>query len=390
MKLEQRKYYMESGWDMEMNTELSKKAQLVLVFYPTSLLKTTTGIVKMLKSYYPQAHIAGCSGHGEISGVQVDDVSMVVTAVEFENTPIKGACISPAQAANSFQVGEMLAGSIPASIPCIDPGAEDKLVLALIFTDGLNINGSELVKGLSSRLPESVTITGGLSGDSINFNQTSIIWDKEPIQNKIAILGFYGEHLKIGCGSMGGWDPFGPERLVTRSEGNVLYEFDGQSALALYKKYLGKYADDLPASGHFFPLSFRDRNAAHGVIRSLVSINEEDQSMTFAGDIPEDSYSRLMKTNIERLIDGATEAAKASLKSMAPTTPQLAFLVSCAGRRLVLRQRFEEELEAVQEVLGKDIPMTGFYSYGEISPFAPGVKCELHNQTMTVTTIAED
>ncbi len=390
MKLEQRKYCKESGWDMEMHTDLSKNAQLVLTFFPTQLLKESTGIVKMLKSYYPQAHIAGCSGHGEIGGVQVDDVSMIVTAVEFEHTSIKGASIQLDQGADSFQAGDMLAGSIPACIPGNDPGTEDKLVLALIFTDRLNINGSELVKGLSGRLPGSVTIAGGLSGDPTIFNKTYIIMDDEPAQDTMAILGFYGEHLKIGCGSMGGWDPFGPERLVTRSEGNVLYEFDGQSALALYKKYLGRYADDLPYSGHFFPLSFRDRNAVHGVIRSLISINDEDQSMTFAGDIPEGSYSRLMKTNIERLIDGAAEAAKASLKSMAPCTPQLAFLVTCAGRRLVLRQRFEEELEAVQEVLGKDIPMTGFYSYGEISPYAPGVKCELHNQTMTVTTIAED
>jgi hypothetical protein len=59
------------------------------------------------------------------------------------------------------------------------------------------------------------------------------------------------------------------------------------------------------------------------------------------------------------------------------------------GRRLVLRQRIEEEVEAVREVLGGAPVMTGFYSYGEISPLNPSARCALHNQTMTVTTLTE-
>ena len=111
--------------------------------------------------------------------------------------------------------------------------------------------------------------------------------------------------------------------------------------------------------------------------------------MTFAGDVPEGSYARLMKANFDRLIDGATGAARTSYQAIGSESPDLAILISCVGRKLLLKQRIEEEVEGVRDVLGQKAAMTGFYSYGEISPFTPGATCELHNQTMTITTLSE-
>lgn len=187
----------------------------------------------------------------------------------------------------------------------------------------------------------------------------------------------------------GGWDPFGPERIITRSQGNVLYELDGQSALGLYKKYLGEHARELPASGLLFPLSLRTQAGATPVVRTILSVDEATQSLTFAGDVPVGAYARLMKANFDRLIDGATGAATAGGRALGGTATELAILISCVGRKLVLKQRIEEEVEGVRDVLGAGAVLTGFYSYGEISPFTPGAKCELHNQTMTITTLAE-
>jgi hypothetical protein len=195
--------------------------------------------------------------------------------------------------------------------------------------------------------------------------------------------------LRVGYGSLGGWDPFGPERLITRSKGNVLYELDGHSALELYKKYLGEHAQGLPATGLLFPLSLRVKAGETGVVRTILSVNEQEQSMTFAGDVPEGAYARLMKANFDRLIDGAIGAAKTSYQAIGSTSPDLAVLISCVGRKLILKQRIEEEVEGVRDILGERTVLTGFYSYGEISPFAPGAKCELHNQTMTITTFSE-
>ncbi len=210
-----------------------------------------------------------------------------------------------------------------------------------------------------------------------------------PRRASIAAVGLYGDRLRVGYASLGGWDPFGPERLITRSRGNVLYELDGRSALELYKTYLGPHARELPASGLLFPLSLRSESSLTPVVRTILSVNEEESSMTFAGDLPMGHYARLMRANFDRLIDGAVGAARTSYEAVGASSPDLALLVSCVGRKLVLGQRIEEEVEGVRDVLGDGTVLAGFYSYGEISPFTPTARCELHNQTMTITSLAE-
>ncbi|MCP4213984.1 MAG: hypothetical protein GY765_04965, partial [bacterium] len=259
-----------------------------------------------------------------------------------------------------------------------------------VLSDGLKVNGSELIKGVLSQLPKDIPVTGGLSGDGDRFRETYVIGNRASETEAIVILGLYGEKLKVGYGSMGGWDTFGPERLITRAQTNVLYEMDGKSALELYKKYLGKHAEGLPATGLLFPLSLRIREGYPRVVRTILSVDEAEHSMTFAGDIPEGSYAQLMKANFDRLIDGAVGAAKISTENDQGKSPQLAVLISCVGRKMVLKQRVEEEVEGVKDILGANTILTGFYSYGEISPFRVGARCELHNQTMTITTFSEE
>ena len=307
------------------------------------------------------------------------DETIAVTAVYFEHTRIQGATIKIANASESIQTGEKLAQMIK----------HEDLVHVFALSDGLHINGSDLVKGLAHNLPANVTITGGLSGDGARFQETLVFADGTPQENIVSIVGLYGNRLKVGYGSLGGWDSFGPERIITRSEGNVLYELDGKSALELYKKYLGEHAQGLPATGLLFPLSVHLEGNEIPVVRTILSVDEKEQSMTFAGTIPEGSRTRLMKANFDRLIDGASGAAKTSYEAIGSTEPDLAILISCVGRKLILKQRVEEEVEGVRDVLGEHVALTGFYSYGEISPFTPGAKCELHNQTMTITTLSE-
>jgi hypothetical protein len=197
--------------------------------------------------------------------------------------------------------------------------------------------------------------------------------------------------LVVGHGSKGGWDKFGPERVVTRSDGNILYELDGKPALALYKEYLGEKAKDLPSSGLLFPLSLRaNASDEKNLVRTLLAVDHEKQSMTFAGDVPQGFRAQLMKANFDRLVDGAG-AAGLMAKHVTPgatTGAVLALAVSCVGRRLVLGARTEDEVDALRAVLPDDSHIAGFYSYGEISPYASG-HCDLHNQTMTVTTFSE-
>jgi len=378
MKIEQKRWTEEKGWFPELQGIVDEAVQLVLLFGATQLLKDLA-YIHDIKAAYPKAHLFGCSTAGEICGTQVTDNSFVITAIKLESTQIKGAKVKISSSLDSLQAGEILARSLE----------KDDLVHVIVLSDGINVNGSDLAEGLTNNLPEGVSITGGLAGDGERFQETLVFWDDIPARDTISVLGLYGKSLKVGYGSLGGWDSFGPDRLITRSKGNVLYELDGKSALELYKMYLGEHAKGLPATGLLFPLSIRTGEGESGLVRTILSINEEKQSMTFAGDVPEGSYARLMKANFDRLIDGAIGAAKKSYKSIDSFSPELAILISCVGRKMILKQRTEEEVEGVRDILGDKTVLAGFYSYGEICPFTLGTKCELHNQTMTITVISE-
>ncbi|MEX2160115.1 MAG: FIST N-terminal domain-containing protein [Dehalococcoidia bacterium] len=378
MRTEQLKWTSEAGWLPQLPGELRDAAGLALVFAGRHVLSDTS-VLADVQDKYPGVRVFGCSTAGEICDTAVRDDSAVVTVVDFESSRIEYSLVHVNESANSFDLGKRLAQGLPS----------EGLIHVFVLSDGLNVNGSELVKGLAEYLPSDVSITGGLSGDGSSFEETSVVFDGQAAPGTVGALGLYGKDLRIGFASLGGWDPFGPERLITRSEGNVLYELDGRSALELYKTYLGEHAKGLPATGLLFPLSLRTEEGATPVVRTILGIDEAEQSMTFAGDVPTGAYARLMKANFDRLIDGAVGAAKACYEAVEASSPDLAILISCVGRKMVLKQRIEEEVEGVREVLGPDTTLTGFYSYGEISPFTPNAKCELHNQTMTITTISE-
>jgi hypothetical protein len=367
--------------------QVAQSAQLVLVFGATAVLQDPQ-LMESIRKLYPEAHILGCSSAGEICGAQVSDDSLVATAIHFEHTQVRAAQVSLIANSGSHKAGEFLAQALPHSVGVGGGGTQEKLAHVLVLSDGLSVNGSDLVRGLMKYLPEGVAVTGGLAGDGARFGETLVFKNGAPEKNVIAAVGLYGSRLKVGFGSLGGWDPFGPERLVTRSKGNVLFELDGRPALGLYKQYLGDHAKGLPATGLLFPLSVRVKPGETALVRTILAVDEQQQSMTFAGDVPEGAHARLTKANADRLVDGAVGAARASYP-VGNVAPELAILISCVGRKLVLKQRVEDEVEGVRSILGEQAAMTGFYSYGEIAPFSLGERSELHNQTMTITTFAE-
>jgi hypothetical protein len=378
MKTEQNVWTQKTGWQPTAPGSLAKTAQLVLVFGPTEMLKTSSQLKELAKTY-PNAHLFGCSTGGEICGTNVYDDSLCCVAVHFEKTLIKTYEIEADKAEDSFLAGERLAAMVsPANLSHL-----------FVLSKGVNVNGSELVKGLQKNLPENVVITGGLAGDGTRFGETLTFSDGVPKNNVISAVAFYGHKIKIGYGSIGGWDPFGPERVITRSKGNVLYELDGKNALDIYKQYLGEHAKGLPATGLLFPLGIRDSEEKTSLVRTILATDDKQQSLTFAGDVPEKWYGRLMKVNFDRMIDGAARAAKNSKDKLESAKVDLAILISCVGRKWVLKQRVEEEIEVISEIFGENATLTGFYSYGEIAPLDGDSKCALHNQTMTITAFSE-
>jgi hypothetical protein len=375
MKIQQMKFSKEHGWQTLRNDKTDKAFTLVLAFGSPEVLNEQE--YKAIRKNYPHADILMSSTAGEIIDTEVCDNTISLTAICMEKTIVKTAVIDISEASNSFHAGQSLGGAL-------DPAG---LKNVLIISDGQKVNGSDLVLGLQESLPPDTIITGGLAGDGPRFQSTLVGLNNVPTEGKIVAVGFYGDALSVTYGSVGGWDVFGPERLITRSEANILFELDNEPALDIYKLYLGDYANELPGSGLLFPLSIRTPDG-HSVVRTILGINEEHKSLTFAGNMPVDTYAQLMKASFDGLIEGASDAAQNSVQN-SNEQPDLAILISCVGRKLVLDQRIEEEVEVVRAIYGNETAITGFYSYGEISPSLNSVKCDLHNQTMTITTLTE-
>lgn len=351
---------------------------LVILFGPSHLLDAPGPIQTVLSAYAGAATI-GCSSSGEIFGTRIQDDTLVVGLLEFDSTTVRSASAQVTDPEHSFDAAQTVAKQL------MDPTLRGVLVLS----DGLGVNGSELIRGLNAILPSRVVVSGGLAGDGDRFKRTWVVKDGLPVSGYVTAVGFYGSAICLTHRCKGGWDLFGPERLITHSQGNVLYELNRKPALQLYKDYLGDLASGLPGTALHFPLAIRhtQQDTKH-LVRTILAIDETSQSLTFAGDMPEGAYARFMRANFDRLIQGASDAATLAAAPGTASSPTLSIAISCVGRRIVLGERTEEEVEAVFDVLPKGTQQIGFYSYGEISPYSTG-QCDLHNQTMTLTTISE-
>ncbi|KTC74695.1 FIST N domain protein [Legionella birminghamensis] len=385
MQIQAFQYFRNRGWSIEDFPPIDSEQTLVLVFASPFFLNYQAPL-KQLADTYKKAKIIGCSTAGEIFGSHIHDDSLSVAVVKFEKTRLRLCSAKVEHISESYQAGELIAQEL----------CDSSLRSIFVLSDGLTVNGTALVKGLNAHATDGLIITGGLAADGSNFGNTWIICNGEIIDNYVIALGFYGNHIQVGHASQGGWDIFGPARRITRSEGNILYELDNQPALHLYKEYLGERAAELPASGLLYPLAIKDSNNGKNpvqLVRTILGVDEKTQSLIFAGDIPMGYQAQLMRANFDRLITSAFEAgelAKNRLfdKNESFTSPVLAIGVSCVGRRLLLGERTEEETESTLEALPPGTTQIGFYSYGELSPFNLG-NCELHNQTMTLTTYYE-
>lgn len=381
MKLETFQFN-DNKWSIQEFPDLDSEDTLILIFSSPEYGNRLHPFQELVK-HYPQSKIIGCSSAGEIAGPYISDHSISVAVIKFEKTPIAITSIKIDSVEDSFNAGQQIASTLN----------RDDLRGIFVLSDGLKINGSELVKGLNTIDKDNVIITGGLAGDGSQFKETWTIYNGDVVSGSIVAVGFYGEYIQLSHGSRGGWDIFGPERRITRSQNNILYELDNKPALSLYKEYLGEKASGLPATGLLFPLAIRkDTSDTHQLVRTILGIDEKSGSLIFAGDMPKGYLAQLMRANFDRLISGAIEAGKLTINHQVNSqkhSPLLLIAISCVGRRLLLGERTEEETESVFEIFPEGTKQVGFYSYGELSPYTEGT-CDLHNQTMTLTSIAEE
>jgi len=353
---------------------------LVFVFGNRYMLQDDN-IFKEIRDTFKNGHLVFGSTSGEITSTSVDEESITITAIEFERSTfsITNVSIKSTESEiDSFKIGKDLIQKLP----------QENLQYVFVVSDGSFINGSQLAVGMNSATENNLLITGALCGDGSRFKTTLSSYNEKPKEREIVAIGLYGDSLEVSFSTNGGWMPFGPERVVTKSRSNILYELDGKPALDLYKTYLGEKSKDLPGAALLYPLKVKSFDENKSIVRTILNINEEENSMILAGDIEENSKVQLMMTNVDRIVNAAEVCAENALYNRSKK-PELAILISCIGRKLVLDQRVEEEVEEVVEVIGKDAAVCGFYSYGEIAPFNEEINCQLHNQTMAITLISE-
>jgi|HubBroStandDraft_6_1064221.scaffolds.fasta_scaffold47714_2 hypothetical protein len=369
-----------SGWTAA-PTDLGEPS--LVLYFGTRHALASGKRYEELRRMFPAAHVLGCSTGGQINNNDINDEDISAAAIHFDATPLRLVCRDIGGPPQSEECGEAIGRAL----------AADDLAGVFVLSDGLNVNGSALVAGITKVIGTKIPLTGGLAGDGADFKETLVGGDCAPRSRLVAGIGFYGRAIKIGHGSAGGWDLFGPRRRVTRSAGNVLFELDGEPALDLYERYLGpEESQGLPGSALLFPIQVHDAaRPDSAVVRTVLAVDRDARSMTFAGDVPQGWTAQLMRGNFDRLAAGAADAARQARSGLKvdDARERFSILVSCIGRRLLMGQRTTDEAEAAGEELGADTLRLGFYSYGEISPHAKSGICELHNQTMTVTTLAE-
>jgi hypothetical protein len=351
----------------------------VLVFGNRMLLEQDKN-QKIISDFFKGAIISGGTTSGEFSGSSVDENTIFITAIQFKSTQLIQKSVNLSDFPTSRDAGKSLISSFP----------EEGLKHIFIISDGTLVNGSQLVEGMNQALGNQVTLSGGLAGDAGLFEKTLVTNEQGHwLSCIITGIAFYGS-IEVSCGSAGGWTSFGMEKTISKSKSNVLYEIDGQPALSMYKNLLGDRAKELPGAALLFPLLLTSPNKKEPLVRTILGLNEEDQSLTFAGDMPVGSTVRLMKSNNENLVMGAHDACLAAMDHLSDS-PQLAILVSCVGRKLVLKESVYREVDAIRNFFDqkRNVVLTGFYSYGEIAPYYSTMDCELHNQTMTVTLLRE-
>lgn len=361
------------------------------------------GLVEKLGEF-PAACWLFCSSHGDLQDLLKGISSAVGTRT------LVGCTTDGEISCEGFSTGSAVLGGIVtdqiefqvAHIPNLSRDSEvagQELARALsgasyvqLFSDGITGNGCALLRGMAAVLGPQIPISGGTAGDCGEFVRTHQFVGDRVVTDTAVAIGFAGD-FRVGTGVRSGWSPIGIAKKVTRASGNVLYELGGQPALEVYERFLGKHAERLPTVGVEYPLGLVDEagdcdgRGDYYLLRATMSVNRQEGSITFAGEIPEGAMVKMTCGDTNAILEAAGQATELALDDLGDRTPAMVFFYSCMARKIVLDRRTKEEIERVRQKVGREIPILGFYTYGEYCRVRSGGPCFLHNETATVSLL---
>ena len=361
------------------------QADLLLVF--ASIRFDQESLLRGVASITPYAWLAGCSTAGEILSDGPSRRSIVVMAIR-SDTLQAATGLGLRLSLNSRQAGQELAGQM------LEAKIQNPHGM-LIFPDGLTGNAAELIRGIQDRMGLSFPIAGGSAADDFSFTRTYQYFQGKFYSDAVAGVLLAGK-IAVGIGARHGWRPLGKPRQVTRALANIVQELDGHTAVNLYETYFGRAADSLKAGSLadmsiVYPLGLPIPGEEEYLLRNVLKVDPSTGSLVYAGEVPEGSEVRLMMGSKERALEAARRAAEQAILSIAPRTPTFALVFSSCSRARLFGQRAGEEITAIRRVLGRGVPIIGFYDYGEQAPLSSAGFRGLsyfHNETLVVCAVS--
>lgn len=334
----------------------------------------------------------GCSTAGEITNEGPSEKSVIVMAIKSDQIRFingLGADIK----ADARTAGQRVAKEIKEK-------TIDSLRTFVMLPDVLTGNGADIVRGVLDVLGENFPVVGGAAGDDFLFQKTYEYRDGEAVSGAVAGVGLSGK-FSFGMGVRHGWVPIGVPMKVTKSKGAVLYELNGKPAVSIYEDYFGAEAavlrrEPLARLAITYPLGIKVPDLDEYLIRDAITVDDKG-AITCAAEIPEGSEIRLMIGSKEKAIEAAQDAARHLMKEfeLQKSKPRFMLMFNCIAREKLFAQKAKEEIDAIMEIVGHDVPVLGFYTYGEQAPMGgetrdtQKIHSRFYNETVVLFAVGE-
>ena len=258
-------------------------------------------------------------------------------------------------------------------------------------TSGKTIDGETLIRSIEKTAGPQVNLFGGMAGDDITFTGTWVFVNNQATDFGMAALVLNEEKIALNGMAISGWKPIGITRTITKSEGNLIYTIDNQPALEMYLRFLGSEKSSpndqiefFDSIGIHYPFQIERENRAP-MMCNPIGYDKEKNALVCESKVTQGSKFRFSTPPdfdiIETIVDKAGE-----LKNETHAEAEALLIFSCAGRLSALGPMAQQENEGLVGVW--NVPMAGFYSYGEFGRAING-KHEFHSTTCCWVVLKE-
>lgn len=361
------------------------RPELIIVF--ASVKYDQEKVLAGIRQISGSAPLIGCSDAGEIitEGSKERGVAvMAIVSDKIDFITASGGAIN----GQPKQAGKKLAQDLKSK-------TKNKLKCLMMLSDVLTGNGADIVRGAQEELGDEILLFGGAAGDDFAFKKTFVYLNDRALESSLAGVGLAGE-FAIGIGVRHGWEPIGLPLKVTKSAGAVVQEINNKPAIKVYEDYFGKQAEEmkkepLAKMAITYPLGMKIKASDEFLVRDPITVDAQG-AITCAAEVPVGAEINLMIGSKEEAIAAAKKAAGIAKEQLQGTAPAAILMFNCIARCKLFGRYANDEIKAIKSVLGEDVPLIGFYTYGEIAPFGISGKYRkayFHNETAVVIAIGE-